>query len=677
MLITTRARLLIVLLALLSGHATVKAQTLLTQVNTIGTTATGVPIIQNFEVSVAGTYQVTLTDIGAQLTAPLAPAPLATTPPVNVAVTQGTTVLASTSGTTNGVAQLSFVATPGSYTIRVTGAPGSNPGSGPIGLEVVGGPDNSTIFTYAGALALPPSSLAPTEVVVNTSFTVPSSGSYTIALNDLALPSALGTLTLAVVEPSCDASGITTLCAILTSTAGAAASTTLTLDSTRTYRVFAVGALAEGVTGGLYSVVVSANAGGSIAFIQDVPLGAVQSIGSVSLAAGPQTLALTDFAFPAALGQLAGVLVQNGVAAAPVATAATQAVTPANGPGTYALFALAVPSASGTGSFGISIGPQGGTPAFSSVQVASTTSATLVAFVVPGTVATAGSFQLRLADFGIPVALTSASAALVQGDALIGTPLTAAGSAPATALSAGVVDAIVVAQSASAGGLVGVDLIPAGGGTPLLAATRGVGGAFMETSLAITSTGNYTVTVQDVGFPAPFSTLDVLVTQGTQSIASFIGAGGLLFDATATGTYSINVIAQPSAAAEAGTYGLNVAVAPPAPSVTLSSSALEVAAGGTVTLTWSSENATSCIASNGWSGTLATGGSQTSPAVEAATQFTLTCSGPGGTTAQSVTVDLAPAKSGGGALDAALILGLFTALGLRACFGRCALRSRG
>jgi len=651
-------RLILAILAMFGASGAAGAQALLDEVNTIGTAATGVPIVQSFSISAAGTYQVTLTDLGAALSAPLSPAPLATTPPVELAVTQGSTVVATVSGTTNGVARLSFAATAGTYVLRVTGAPGPNPGSGPIGLQVTGGPSSTTVFSYTGALALPSSSLAPTEVVLNTSFTVPASGNYTLALTDLQLPTALGTLTLALVEPSCSSNGVATLCAVLTSSNGAAATTSLTLDPTKTYQVFAVGQVATGVAGGLYSVAVTAAGGGSPAFYQAVPLGAVQALGSATLTASTQTLALTDLGYPAALAQLAAVVIQNGAAVAAQTGAGSQTFTPAAG--SYQIYALAAPASSGAGSFGLTLGPSG-SPVFSTVQVAANGSATQRSFLVSGNVTSPGSYEFRLADFQIPGALTSVGAALVQGNALVGTPSTAAGSVSAT-LANGAVYAIVIAKSTSSGGLVGVDLVPAAGGTPVFAATQGVGGVFSETTVPITATGSYTVNVEDLAFPAAFANLYVVVTQGTQSIGSIFGGGSFNFDAATAGNYIVSFLAEPSTTAEAGTYSIDITPTPPAPTVTLTSSVPQVANGGTVTLTWSTQNATSCVASGGWSGTLATSGTQTSSAITAATTFTLTCSGTGGSTAESVTVALAPRSGGGGALDGLLLLVLSVAV---------------
>lgn len=80
-----------------------------------------------------------------------------------------------------------------------------------------------------------------------------------------------------------------------------------------------------------------------------------------------------------------------------------------------------------------------------------------------------------------------------------------------------------------------------------------------------------------------------------------------------------------------------VATPPPAPTVSLSASPLIVISGGTSTLTWSSTNATSCVASGGWTGTKAASGTSAQSPTSTAT-YTLTCTGADGSTQASTTV---------------------------------------
>jgi hypothetical protein len=67
-----------------------------------------------------------------------------------------------------------------------------------------------------------------------------------------------------------------------------------------------------------------------------------------------------------------------------------------------------------------------------------------------------------------------------------------------------------------------------------------------------------------------------------------------------------------------------------APTVNLTPSPMSVVSGGSTTLTWTSTNATSCVASGGWTGNKGTNGNMTIGSITAATAFTLTCNGAGG-----------------------------------------------
>ena len=89
------------------------------------------------------------------------------------------------------------------------------------------------------------------------------------------------------------------------------------------------------------------------------------------------------------------------------------------------------------------------------------------------------------------------------------------------------------------------------------------------------------------------------------------------------------------------------------PTATVSVYPSVIAPGGSSTLTWSSVNASSCTAAGGWSGPLGSGGTRTTSAVHATTAYSLTCSGPGGSslpvsaqlTVSSVAMGLAPAAA--------------------------------
>ncbi|MCG3190502.1 MAG: hypothetical protein LKCHEGNO_03235 [Burkholderiaceae bacterium] len=99
-------------------------------------------------------------------------------------------------------------------------------------------------------------------------------------------------------------------------------------------------------------------------------------------------------------------------------------------------------------------------------------------------------------------------------------------------------------------------------------------------------------------------------------------------------------------------------VSPSAPSVSLSASPNGVAPGGSTQLTWVSSGASDCTASGAWSGAKLVSGSETINALSAVSTFSLTCTGTGGSTTQSVTVTVTvPGGSAGvsGAVDSSLL----------------------
>ncbi len=76
-----------------------------------------------------------------------------------------------------------------------------------------------------------------------------------------------------------------------------------------------------------------------------------------------------------------------------------------------------------------------------------------------------------------------------------------------------------------------------------------------------------------------------------------------------------------------------------APSVTLLANPATVNSGGSATLTWNS-SASSCAASGAWSGVKASNGSQVLTNLNATRDYTLRCSGAGGSTSQTVTISV-------------------------------------
>ena len=93
-----------------------------------------------------------------------------------------------------------------------------------------------------------------------------------------------------------------------------------------------------------------------------------------------------------------------------------------------------------------------------------------------------------------------------------------------------------------------------------------------------------------------------------------------------------------------------------APTVTISVSPGSVKVGQNATLTWSATNAATCTASGSWNGTQPAAGSQSlAPTAPGANAYVLLCTGPGGSAANTATLDVnaapvahtEPARSGG------------------------------
>ena len=97
-----------------------------------------------------------------------------------------------------------------------------------------------------------------------------------------------------------------------------------------------------------------------------------------------------------------------------------------------------------------------------------------------------------------------------------------------------------------------------------------------------------------------------------------------------------------SGAGGSGSNNTTVTVSPPtpAPTLTLTATPNAVTQGGSSTLSWTSTNATSCVASGDWSGTRATSGSEATGALSSVRtySYTLACSGAGGSASRTATV---------------------------------------
>ncbi len=678
------ARLALFALVAIGGLHAVQAQQPIAfdEVHTLAAPSSGVPVEHDFTITSAGDYNVTLTDFGAQLGAPLASVKLAVTS--NDALV-GAPLIGAGTLLLKGVQ-------PGAYRLHVVGTPGNvAAGSGSIGIQVVGTGGGAPVGSFSDTLALPAGALPNGQGLLDGAFTVQSSGSYQVTLSDLKFPASLpaGSLTLALLPE-----GGTSLLVTLPDPNTGAMQATVQLSSGVNYRIFAAGQADPNSNAGLFSATVVPVGGGAPVYQATQPLGTVAQLGTTaSLSATTYTVTLTDLATPAALTQLDAVLVQNGTAALTMHGAGAQTFTATAG--AYQVFVLATaPAAQGTtpaaGSYALQVGSAGAAPVFSLARGVVAAGSSLSAYSFDVTLTTAGTYVVRLSDFLFPAPLGSVTLVAAQNGAVLGSPLTSAGSLNITP-SGGIVSLVVFAQASSSGGLFGTDIAASSGGDPVFETTQGVGKLFTVRRINISTAGNYQVTATDLGFPAAFSQLAVIVTRGTSSVGSIFAGStpqSIPLAAATAGLYFINFIATPAPAGStpattdsAGTYALTVALAPV---VNLTASPTHVTSGGTVTLTWSSQYATSCTASNGWTGAQPLNGTVQSAALTAATTFTLSCAGSGGATSQSVNVTIDSSgtggngggKHGGGSIDGYVVLVLAALILLRVLGPRARLARR-
>jgi len=119
-------------------------------------------------------------------------------------------------------------------------------------------------------------------------------------------------------------------------------------------------------------------------------------------------------------------------------------------------------------------------------------------------------------------------------------------------------------------------------------------------------------------------------------------SGSVTVSPKSTTTYGLSCSSSSGSSAAASTkitVNTPVSTPTPAPTVTLTASQTSIKSGSTSTLTWASNNADSCTASDGWSGAEADSGTY-SVSPTSNTTYTLSCSGAGGTTQVSTTVDV-------------------------------------
>jgi len=636
------AAFLIVLLMGSMAHAVV----LFDQTNLVGTASVAAPVEYSFTESTAAALVLTLTD---------AQAPAAFTS-LQVAVTLGDALVGSgtVDPTTHSVA-LNIPSGAGTYTVHVLGTPNAAQAIGLFGVCVAAASSASTCiasYSYSGNIYTPSTGSTAPSSALNTSFTTSATaGTYTVTITDDAFPAALQSISGGIAQ------GTTAVAAL------SAGANPVTLAAATTYQLI-IGALANAaLDAGLYGVQIT-DPSGAIVFSRTVPVAALPSARVVdNPSAQALNLTLTDEMYPAPLTGL-GVAVTAGAAllAQLTASGTVSNFNAAAGPVQVWQYAVA-----GTqpGVYSLDLAPAaaGAAAILSTTQVVNPSGSSSASYAFVATLPSAGTYNLAVNDFQFPGSLQAISATVAQNGAV----LTESANGDFTASQGPVVVVVNVTPPASGIGIFGVT-VQTSGASPQIEGqfTQAVGGVFNSQTINLGTSGNFAVTLADLGFPTKFADLGATVSSRGQVLGKIYGGGSFNFAAT-PGTYLLTFIATPGTD-DYGLYSLNVASA--APTVTLTSSTSSVTVGGIATLTWSSENATSCTASGGtgWTGSQATSGTL-AVSVAATETLTLTCVGAGGSAAQSVTVTATAAPSsggGGGAVQLSWILMLASLLAVTA-----------
>lgn len=656
------ATLLATLGAVILGATTVRADVLYDQTNLIGTATLAAPVQYSFTESTSQALTLTLRD-------EVTPAAFGG---LQVAVTLGDSLVGSgTVDAATHVATVNIPAAVGTYTVHIVGTPNPTQGIGLFGVCVAAATSASSCianYSYSGNIFAPsPASNTPSSALDATFTSSAAAGTYTVTITDDAFPVALQALQ----------AGITQGSTVVTTTPLGLGTAQVTLQANTAY-ILTGGALADAIIkAGLYGVQIQDPTGAKV-FDRTFPVGNLSSSTAVNdPAAQALNLTVTDEKYPAALAGL-GAAVTNGGSTLLAKLTTSGTVSNFTAPaGSLQLWQYAVAGAQ-PGVYSLKLAPTAADAAalLSATQVVnpSGTGTTSYAFVV--TLPQAASYTLSANDFQFPDALQSISATVAQN----GTVLAQSAGGGFTAAQGPVVILVDAAPPASGSGMFGVTVETSGASPQTVAGgefVQGVGGVFNSQSIILGISGNFDVTLADLGFPQDFANLAAVVSSDGKVLGKIYGGGTFPF-AAVPGTYLLTFVATPSTNTGTqgvipgyGLYLLNVASAPP--SITLTSSASSVTAGSTVTLTWSSQNTTSCTASggSGWTGNPATSGSLA--VVIAATEtLTLTCTGAGGSASQSITVTAttataaASSSGGGGAIGTEWLLALLVVWGFSA-----------
>jgi hypothetical protein len=602
------------------------------------------PTVQPFTIATTTDLVVTLTDQNF-------PTALAS---AGVVVTQGGAVAGSASfvAPNSGVAPPAVASIPGAvgnFTLYVYGVPGAG-GVGTFTACVAPKTSPSSCIqsaSIAGNITLP-TATDPTLAETVTPLKVTTADTYTFTFSDLTFPAALSVPPdLALFQ------GSQPVIPPGQMTPAIASGTKLQL-SPGSYQLFAIAKADANVKAGLYSVNIAGTSGPPLLSVA-VPVGL--SVGAPAdqslMLSSPEslTLGVTDYGFPTPLAS-ASALLTAGSTVIGTANATGGPQTFAAPAGQILLWTYGNPSA-GAGTYSVDVSA-GASDLFTFAQGVSSGSTYAYAYVCQASRCPAGAYQATAADLEFPSALASLSFAVAQK----GLILQKSAAAATVKFNAAAGDLVVLASaqppatgSTSANGLFDVNLQTTGASANLVFdRTQSVSSTpalFDSQTLTIGVDASFDATLTDLKVPAAFDSLALIVSQASTVLGKIYGGGTFSFPASA-GAYQLTFVATPSAMQSFGVYAASVVYSPPV--VTLTASPTSVQTGGTVQLSWTVANATSCTGSGGtFAGSQATSNSSIAVIVSGTTTYMLSCTGPGGTTSSTgVTVTATPASGGGG-----------------------------
>ncbi len=595
-------------------------------------------------------------DLVVTLTDSKIPAPLASA-----------TVIVTQAGALAGSAPMSA----GTATVALSGV------YGVFTLYVLGEPGTASVGTFSVCVALKatpatcisPGSTAgsitnPTNTNVINTLNIAAADSYTFSFDDMQFPVALTTAPTGTLYQG----------SVAVAT-GMTSGTVLSL-SPGTYQLVTTAAANSTANAGVYTETVT-GALGSQPLSLAIPVGTALDVKQYDNTNEQSvTLTVSDYSFPGPLANASAMLmgggVDGGIAGGTLVgttTAAAGAVTGTAPAGYLTLITYGSPGTT-SGTFSADVAA-GSSDLFTAAQGVGSDA---YAFVT-STQLTAGiTFQATAADLKYPASLGGLSFAVAQG----GSILKSSASAGTVSFTAAAANAVVlvsaVAPASGAVGLFDVNVQSTGSSASLeLDQTQSVSSApllFNSQSLTINGNESLNAVLTDLQVPATLDNPMFVVSRGSQVLGTAAAGTTLTFNAT-PGTYQLSAIAANPASQPFGMVGTSVSLTPP--SATLTASASSVAAGGTVTLSWTSTYATSCYLQGGSLDTTVEPGGQTqgidvaisgsqSVTVPSTATYTLTCSGQNDLMANaSVTVTATAASTasrsgGGGALDWAYIL---------------------